>query len=146
MSLHRSASAVSFLSLENPLSPAEEACRVFPDEEFAEAAGVLQMISQSPEQLMLYNARLKFQRDAEARLQKAREDGIREGEARGEARGRMVGEAEGRIAGILVGRIVLLQELLGLRVSSPEELAGCTDQQLQDMAQQLQMQLRGRTE
>ncbi len=38
----------------------------------------------TPEQLMLYNARLKFQRDAEARLQKAREDGIREGEARGE--------------------------------------------------------------
>ena len=45
------------------------------------------MISQTPEQLMLYNARLKFQRDAEARLQKAREDGIREGEARGRQKG-----------------------------------------------------------
>ena len=54
----------------------------------ANLAGVLEMISQTPEQLMLYNARLKFQRDAEGRLQKAREDGIREGEARGREEGR----------------------------------------------------------
>ncbi|MEI7699304.1 MAG: Rpn family recombination-promoting nuclease/putative transposase [Planctomycetia bacterium] len=121
---------------------AEDVRRLFPDDEIAEAAGVLQMISQTPEQLMLYNARLKFQRDAEARLQKAREDGLREGEVRGEARG----EARGRMAGVLVGRIVLLQELLGLRACSPEELAGYNDQQLQDMAQQLQQQLRGRPE
>ena len=36
---------------------------------------------------MLYNARLKFQRDEEARLQ----DAIQLGEARGEARGLKVG-------------------------------------------------------
>ena len=74
------------------------------------------MISQTPEQLMLYNARLKFQRDAEGRLQKAREDGIREGEARG--------REEGRQEGFLAGRIVLLQELLGIRPSTAEELVG----------------------
>ena len=71
-----------FLQNADRLMP-EEVCRIFPDEEIAEAAGVLEMISQSPEQLMLYNARLKFQRDEEARLTQAR----LEGEARGEARG-----------------------------------------------------------
>jgi predicted transposase/invertase (TIGR01784 family) len=113
----------------------EEVRRLFPEEE---AAGVLQMISQTPEQLMLYNARLKFQRDAEARPQKAREDGIREGQAKG--------QQEGRQEGFLAGRIVLLQEMLGLHACSPEELAEYTDQQLQDMAQLLQRQLRGRAE
>jgi hypothetical protein len=49
--------------------------RLFPDAEIAEAAGVLEMISQTPEQLLLYNARLKFQRDEEARLRKAQQDG-----------------------------------------------------------------------
>jgi flagellar biosynthesis/type III secretory pathway protein FliH len=83
---------------------------------------------------MLYNARLKFQRDEEARLQKAREDGIREGEARG------------RQEGFLAGRIVLLQELLGIRPSTGEELVGYNDAQLHDMAEQLQRQLRSRGE
>lgn len=116
----------------------EDIRRLFPDEEIAEAAGVLEMISQTPEQLMLYNARLKFQRDEQARLQKAREDGIREGEARGEARGRQ--------EGFLAGRIVLLQELLGMRPSTAEELVGYNDTQLHDMSEQLQRQLRSRGE
>ena len=41
----------------------EEVRSLFPDEEFSEAAGVLEMISRTPEQLMAYSARLKFQRD-----------------------------------------------------------------------------------
>lgn len=124
-----------FLQNADKLTP-EDIRRLFPDEEIAEAAGVLEMISQTPEQLMLYNARLKFQRDEEARLQKAREDGIREGEARGEARGRQ--------EGFLAGRIVMLQELLGMRPSTAEELVGYNDTQLHDMAEQLQHQLRSR--
>lgn len=126
-----------FLQNADKLTP-EDIRRLFPDEEIAEAAGVLEMISQTPEQLMLYNARLKFQRDEEARLQKAREDGIREGEARGETRGRQ--------EGFLAGRIVLLQELLGIRPSTAEELVGYNDTQLHDMAEQLQHQLRSRGE
>ena len=108
--------------------------RLFPDEEISEAAGVLEMISKTPEQLMLYNARLKFQRDEEVRLQKARQDGIREGEARG------------RQEGFLAGRIVLLQELLGIRPSTAEELVGYNDTQLHDLAEQFQHQLRSRGE
>ena len=84
------------------------------------------MISQTPEQLMLYNARLKFQRDEEARFQ----DAIQVGEARG----------------LKVGRITLLQELLGIRLSTVEEFAGYDEGQLTDMADQLQQQLRTRGE
>ena len=56
-----------FLQNADKLTSAE-VCRLFPDDAIAEAAGVLEMISQTPEQLMLYNARLKFLRDEEARL------------------------------------------------------------------------------
>ena len=58
------------------------------------------MISQSPEQLMLYNARLKLQRDEVARILRARLEGEEIGEARGEARG--------KACGLLMGRIILL--------------------------------------
>jgi hypothetical protein len=78
------------------------------------------MISKTPEQLMAYNARLKFQRDEAARMEQAR----LEGEAR--------------------GRISLLQELLGQRIWSAEEFAACDAAQLNAMADQLQQQLRAR--
>ena len=118
-----------FLRNAYQLTP-EEIRRMFPDEEIAEAAGVLEMISQTPDQLMFYNARLKFQRDEEARLTQAR----LEGEARGEARG------------LKVGRITLLQELLGIRPSTVEEFAGYDEAQLNDLADKLQHQLRSRGE
>ncbi|MEZ6132761.1 MAG: Rpn family recombination-promoting nuclease/putative transposase [Planctomycetaceae bacterium] len=120
-----------FLQNADRLTPAEIR-RLFPDEEITEAAGVLEMISQTPEQLMLYNARLKFQRDEEARIIQARMEG--------EARGRQEGEARGR----LLGRITVLQELLGVGLSTVEELAGYNDGQLHDMAEELQNQLRSR--
>ena len=109
---------------------------LFPDEELAEAAGVLEMISQTPEQLLLYNARLKFQRDEEARLRKAEEDGRLEGFREGE----MIGEARG----LKLGRITLLQELLGIRPSTAEEFAGFDEAQLKELEVQLQHQLRSR--
>ncbi|MEY3175879.1 MAG: hypothetical protein RLZZ436_3793, partial [Planctomycetota bacterium] len=53
----------------------EDIARLFPEKEFSEAAGVLNMISQTPEELMAYNARLKFQRDEASRRRRA----VREG-------------------------------------------------------------------
>jgi flagellar biosynthesis/type III secretory pathway protein FliH len=110
--------------------------RLFPDEEIAEAAGVLEMISQTPEQRLLYNARLKFQRDEESRLRHARQEG--------ESRGRQEGWQEGEARGLQIGRIPLLQEMLGQPPSTVEELAGCSHAQLNDMAEQLQRQLHSR--
>ena len=116
-----------FLQNADKLTPAEIR-RLFPDQEFSEAAGVLEMISRTPEQLMAYNARLKFQRDEVARILQARLEGRQEGEEIGEAR----------------GRIVILQELLGQRVWTAEEFAKCAAAQLNALADQLQQQLRAR--
>lgn len=90
------------------------------------------MISQTPEQRLLYNSRLKFQRDEAARLQKAREDGIPEGEARGEARGEKH------------GRIRILQEMLELHPFTQEEFSGFDDLQLAELEEQLRQQFRSR--
>jgi hypothetical protein len=116
-----------FLQNADKLMPAEIRC-LFPDQEFSEAAGVLEMISKTPEQLMAYNARLKFQRDEAARIEQAALDG----------------EARGREIGVEIGRISLLQELLGQRIWSAEEFAACDATQLNAMADQLQQQLRAR--
>ena len=104
--------------------------RLFPDEEIAEAAGVLEMISQTPEQRLLYNARLKFQRDEESRLLEARENGIQ----------------VGRQEGVIVGRVLVLQELLGLRQWTMDEFAGCNASQLAELEDQLKQQLRSRSQ
>lgn len=118
----------------------EDISRIFPDQEFTEAAGVLEMISQTPEQNNLYNARLKFQRDEAARLALARSEGEAIGEARGEARGEAIGEARG----FKMGRIIMLQELLGISPSKVEELGGYHNDQLDDLEDQLQQELRSR--
>ena len=85
----------------------------------------------SPEQLMLYNARLKLHRDEVARILRARLEGEE------------IGEARGKACGLLMGRIILLQKLLGLPLSTAEQFAGSDEAQLNDMAEQLQ-QLRSR--
>lgn len=54
-------------------------CRLFPDKEIAEAAGMPELISQTPEQSLLYNARLKFEPDEKSRLLEARQNGIQQG-------------------------------------------------------------------
>ena len=118
-----------------------EISRLFPDQEFSEAAGVLEMISRTPEQLMAYNARLKFQRDEVAKILQARLEGRQEGRQEGEE----IGEARGEARGELRGRIAILQELLGHRVWSPEEFSNSDAAQLNALANQLQQQLRARS-
>jgi flagellar biosynthesis/type III secretory pathway protein FliH len=72
------------------------------------------MISKSPEDLQYYEDRLKFLRDERGKLDAARQ----EGEQIGVAKGRQEGRQEGNLA----GKIQTLQELLGDRVSTDEEL------------------------
>ena len=114
----------------------EDVKRLFPDDEFTEAVGVLEMISKTPEQRYLYDARLKFQLDEAARLELAREEGIREGEAKGRVEGRREGE--------LLGQIKLLQMLLGIAEPTPDEVSSYDEGQLSELAEHLQRQLRGR--
>ncbi|MEI8020151.1 MAG: Rpn family recombination-promoting nuclease/putative transposase [Schlesneria sp.] len=163
----------------------DDVTRLFPDPEIAEAAGVLEMISKSPEERRLYDMRLKFQRDeatrieseqrtkrefesaraeldaatreletaqrkleaaqrdteaaqreteaARAELEAARTKALREGEGKGEKRG------------VLLGRIGLLRELLGDSQPAISEIAAFGDEQLAELVEQLQSQLRNRS-
>ncbi|MFM7167187.1 MAG: PD-(D/E)XK nuclease family transposase [Planctomycetaceae bacterium] len=65
----------------------QQIAQLLPDQEFSEAAKVLEMIARTPDQLLAYDTSLKAQRDAEARISYAQQAGIEIGEARGEARG-----------------------------------------------------------
>jgi hypothetical protein len=58
------------------------------DPPYREAIGVLQMISNSPEDLEYYEARLKFLRDEEGKLEAAKMEGREKGEKLGTRRGR----------------------------------------------------------
>jgi flagellar biosynthesis/type III secretory pathway protein FliH len=113
----------------------------FAEPEFVEAAGVLEMINQTPEQLQEYRARMKFQLDETARLAYARQEGLREGEAKGLREGEAKGLREGVQKGELLGRIEILQELLSLSQPTREELSTYELSQLSDLAKQLQQQL-----
>jgi hypothetical protein len=98
----------------------EEIREAFAEPEFVEAAGVLEMINQTPEQLLEYRARMKFQIDEIARLDYARLEGEQKGE--------------------LIGRISLLQELLSISRPTREELSAFDLSQLEDLAKQLHQQ------
>lgn len=100
------------------------------------------MISQTAEQMLAYNARLKYQRDEEARLLQARLDGLDEGRQKGLEEGVEIGKARGVEIGQLRGRVALLQELLGRPVWAASEFAACDEAQLKKMAEQLEEELR----
>ena len=101
---------------------------------------VLDMIDQNPEEFLEFNLRLKHQRDESARLQRALMEGRREGREEGRREGREEARREARTQ----GRILLLQELLGLPASTSEELATWNIDQLNNLADDLQRQLKAR--
>ena len=112
------------------------------------------MISQTPEQLYEYNARVKAQRDEEARIIYAQQQGIEIGQQQGikigqqqgieigHAQGIRIGEARGIHRGLLQGQILQLQQLLKLPTCSDEQFAACDIDQLTQMLTQLQQQFK----
>lgn len=118
--------------------------RLLGDEVFEEAAGVLEMIFQSPEDRQFYEARMKYLHDEEARLIAAREEGREEGRAEGMETGMEKGREMGAAQGTLVGKLQLLQELLGDAVVSTPKLLQCTSDELAMMVAELQERLRSR--
>lgn len=91
---------------------------------FTEAAQVMEMISRTPEDRALYEARLKLQRDEQSRLEAA--------EARGEARG------------VLIGKIQTLQNVLNEPEQSSDELTTLSEENLNSLLASLQTRLRSR--
>jgi hypothetical protein len=110
------------------------------DAAYREATGVLEMISQSPEERQYYEARMKFLHDEQARLLAAREEGLEQGLEQGLIKGR----AERLERGSLVGKIQLLQQLLGEDESSLEELRRHDPASLVALLAELQSRLRSR--
>jgi flagellar biosynthesis/type III secretory pathway protein FliH len=117
------------------LSLAEVVARLS-DPIFGEAAGVLQMISQTPRERELYEARLKLERDEAARLLGAREEGREEG--------RQEGRQEGQRLGKLIGVIQTLQQLSGIEVSPSAELETQSEEDLSQLVETFRSGLRDR--
>jgi len=107
----------------------EQVAQLFPDQEFSEAAGVLDMIARTPEQLQEYHDRLKARRDEEARILYGQQQGLEIGEARGIEKGQ------------LRGQVVLLQQLLKQPVFSNDQLAACSAEQLSEVVADLRHRL-----
>ena len=116
----------------------EQINQLLPDQEFTEAARVLEMISQTPEQLYEYNARVKAQRDEEARIIYAQQQGIEQGIEIGQQQG----IEKGIEIGQLQGQIVLFQQLLKLPTCTDEQFAACDIDQLTQRLTQLQQQFK----
>jgi len=102
----------------------DEIRRQLADIEFSEAAGVLEMIAQTPREREMYEARLKFERDQAWRLRAANAEGIERGQQMGE--------------------IHAFQRLLGLPESPSSELEKFDLDRLASLASQLQSQFRDR--
>ena len=119
----------------------DEINRLLPDEVFREAASVLDVVANTPEQKRFYEARLKFQRDEAARARSARDEGFEEGIEKGIEKGIETGIEKGEI----FGRIKTLQGLIGVVESSREELFEYSVEQLTTMLEQLRDQLRNRS-
>ncbi|MFO0867948.1 MAG: Rpn family recombination-promoting nuclease/putative transposase [Pirellulales bacterium] len=112
--------------------------KLFPEPEFVEALSVLENIARTPREQLLYEARLKAQRDEVWRRQAALteglaqgreqglaeglEQGLTQGREKGLVEGREVGRAEGLVLGELIGQIQLLERLLTLTPSSTDDL------------------------
>ncbi len=90
------------------------------DPAFTEAAGVLQMIARSPRERELYEARLKAERDQEARIQAA--------------------EVRAKAEGELIGQIRMLERFLGLPATDKATLSAMDNETLSKLAVDLERQ------
>ncbi|MFO1043036.1 MAG: Rpn family recombination-promoting nuclease/putative transposase [Planctomycetaceae bacterium] len=122
----------------------EEIKDLFPDPEFVEAAGVLEVIKNTPEQMDNYISRLKYQLDEVSRMESVRIEALMEGETKGRTEGRMEGRVEGRVEGELIGRIESFQEILGISEPTHDELCGYDMPKLTALCDQLRLQIRSR--
>ena len=96
------------------------------DNVFYVAAGILQMIAKTPQERMLYNARIKFQRDEASKL--------------------LYAQREGRAEGGQIGVIHFLQQLLSLPETAEEKLSQMTADSRDAIIVDLKEQLRKRTQ
>jgi len=92
--------------------------RLLLDQELAEAAGVLEMITRTPDQLREHNSHLQAQRDEEARLNRTQQQDVEIGEARGKHERKPADSKKGQLC-----VQIMQQQLLNQPVSAAEQLA-----------------------
>jgi flagellar biosynthesis/type III secretory pathway protein FliH len=109
---------------------------LLPGVEFQRAISVVEAIAAKTEDRMMYDQRLKAQRDYQWGLDSAREEGRQEG--------RQEAWQEGLEKGELVGKIQILQQHLGEEPSSTASLRERTISELSNMLSDLQQRLRSR--
>ena len=102
------------------------------DPVFGELLEILEMIQRTPEQRLLYEMRVRAERDYLTGMEAAR----REGEARGEARG--------KAAGVVLGKLRSLQQVLGLAEITDTEFQATDPLTIERLIAQLQDRIRGR--
>jgi predicted transposase/invertase (TIGR01784 family) len=117
---------------------------LLPGIEFQQAISVVEAISAKTEDRMMYDQRLKAQRDYQWGLDSARKEGMQEGMEKGREEGQKEGRNEGRKEGELLGKIRILQELLGEEPSSSESLDERKIGELSEILADLQQRLRSR--
>ncbi len=121
---------------------------LLPGVEFQQAISVVEAIAARTEDWMMYDQRLKAQRDYQWGLNSARQEGLEEGLEKGREKGREEGLEKGREEGMekgeVVGKIQLLQELLGDELTSAADLRKLAIDELSTMLGELQQRLRSR--
>jgi predicted transposase/invertase (TIGR01784 family) len=106
---------------------AEDLKRLLPQREFVKATGVVEMIAQTPEQRMQYEARRKAELDYQACLADERREG----------------QAEGRTE-VIAEMVQTFQELLQEPISPRAQLMALTNDALTELRDALKMRLKNR--
>ena len=111
------------------------------------------MLTQNDLEREKYEARLKYQRDEEARArylaklteqaEQSEKRGEKRGEERGEKRGEERGEKRGEERGVLIGRVQQIERLLKQEPTAKETLRTMTLEELLQMADRLEAHLVG---
>lgn len=121
---------------------------LLPDPPYRKATGVLEMISQSPEQRRLHDARVRAERDYINNIEGAKADAWEEGRKEGRAEGWEIGREEGWHEAwekaqkeAFQGQIRLLKKFLGETQIDAGELAALDLPSLQSMAAALEAKL-----
>jgi predicted transposase/invertase (TIGR01784 family) len=109
---------------------------LLPGVEFQQAISVVETIAAKTEDRMMYDQRLKAQRDYQWGLDSARQEGLEKGLEKGLEEGLEKGES--------LGKIQILQQLLGEEPSSTASLRERTIGELSTMLVDLQQRLRSR--
>ncbi|MCL4204934.1 MAG: hypothetical protein KJ000_20840 [Pirellulaceae bacterium] len=107
-----------------------------PSDANGQAISVIEAIAAKTEDRIMYDQRLKAQRDYQWGLDSARQEGMEKGMEKGRQEGLEKGE--------VVGKIQLLQDLLGVESSATASLRERTIDELSTMLTDLQQRLRSR--